>query len=158
MIDNHSHVWWWSNENMFQTPKEEWWLMTKLKILELCGIVFSTCKLSFFMEHFLSRVSNVWACTYCSMFHCCLHSFRVLHNKSCSSHYMCIIWKELIERICEPKKEKCTILLNILLMFFYFFFLVKFYFDMCFDNLIKFMHHIVTIQHKPHDINPFIPL
>jgi hypothetical protein len=36
MIDNHSWIWWWSNENMFQTPKQEWWLMRKLKILELC--------------------------------------------------------------------------------------------------------------------------
>jgi hypothetical protein len=117
MIDNHSWVWWWSNENMIQTPKQEWWLMTKLKILESCRIVFSTCKLSFLMEYFLSKVSNVWACTYFFMFHCGLHSFRVLHNKWCSSHYMCIIWKEIIKKICEPKKEKCTIVLNVFFFF-----------------------------------------
>jgi hypothetical protein len=48
MIGNHSWVWWWSNENMF----DGWWLMRKSKILELCGIMFSRCKLSFLMEHF----------------------------------------------------------------------------------------------------------
>ncbi len=29
---------------------------------------------------------------------------------------------------------------------------------MCFDNIIEFMHHIITMQHNPYDINPFIAL
>ncbi len=66
------------------------------------------------------------------LLNCDLYSFKLLHNKWCSSHYWCIPWKR---NDSEPKKEGYNILLNVLLV--YFSFWLKNYFDMCFDNLIK---------------------
>jgi hypothetical protein len=40
------------------------------------------------------------------LLHWGLHSFKVLYNNWCSFHDVCITWKETIERINGPKKEK----------------------------------------------------
>jgi hypothetical protein len=39
------------------------------------------------------------------LFHCDLHLLKMLNIKLCSPHYMCIMWKETIERINGPKKK-----------------------------------------------------
>jgi hypothetical protein len=83
---------------------------------------------------------DIWTCNEFSMFghalfflfHYDLQSFKVLHTKQCSPHYVCIMWKKTIETINEPKKRvlfsKCFPHVFIIL--------VKILFDMCFDNLI----------------------
>ncbi len=81
------------------------------------------------------RIKILKKINYFFLLHCDLHSLKVLHNKWCSSHYLCIPWKETIKRFSEPKKEGYNILLNVLLV--YFSFWLKNYFDMCFDHLIK---------------------
>jgi hypothetical protein len=85
-----------------------------------------------------------------------LHSFKVFHTKWCSPHYVCIMWKEIIERINAPKKEWSIIFLNVLPMFSLF--CLIFFFHLCFDNLIKFYAQIIMIQHMFYYLNPFIPL
>ncbi len=74
-----------------------------------------------------------------------LHWFKVLH-KWCSPHYLCIIWKETIERINAPKKGRFIIVFK--MFFLSILFLLKNYFDMHFDNLIKFYasHHYYIAQ------------
>jgi hypothetical protein len=93
-------------------------------------ILFLSCKLSYFMKHFCCDFLKFWACIYIFLLHCSLHSFKVLHNKWCPSHYVCIMWKQMNEIISELKKLKMHYFLCI--------FYLKTYFDMCFDNLIKF--------------------
>jgi hypothetical protein len=86
------------------------------------------------------------------LFRCDLHSFKVLHNKWCSAHHMCIMWKEKIERISGKKNE---FLLSAFPMFFSGLEIIL----MCFDKLIKFYaSHHYCIAFVPYDINPFILL
>ncbi len=98
------------------------------------------------IKHFLLWIFYVWACTHFFLYHYGLHSLKVLDNKWCWFHYVCIMWKEAIERFSEPKKDRCNILLNVLTM--YFSFWLKPYFDMCFDNLIQIYasHHCYITQ------------
>jgi hypothetical protein len=44
--------------------KQEWKLTIELKTLELCRIVFLSCILWFLINHFLSWVFYIWACTF----------------------------------------------------------------------------------------------
>jgi hypothetical protein len=87
-----------------------------------------------------STMFYVWAWTYIFLFHCDLHLLKVLNTKWCSPHYVCIMWKEKIEIINGPQREKCIIFLNIFLKFLKFW--LQICFDMCFDNLIK---HIISL-------------
>jgi hypothetical protein len=85
-----------------------------------------------------------------------LHSLKVLHTKWCSPHYVCIMSKEMIERINAPKKERNIIFFNVFPMFFLFW---LFIFLICvLINWLSFMHHIINMQHMFYDLNPFIPL
>jgi hypothetical protein len=63
-----------------------------------------------------------------------LNVLKALNIKWCSPHYVCIMWKEMIEIINEPKKERCITFLNVFPMFWNFW--LQNYFDMCFDNLV----------------------
>jgi hypothetical protein len=95
------------------------------------------------MEHFLSRASNVWACTYFIIFHCGSHSLKVLHKKmmfiSLGVHYV----KKDLKKLMDQKEKmyyppQCSP---------YAFFLAKLFFYMCFDNLIKYYaphHYYIT--------------
>jgi hypothetical protein len=109
------------------------------------------------LEHFLSLVFLCFSMHIYIFFHCGLHSLEVLHNKWCPPHYVCIMWKETIERINEPKRKKNVLFPS---MFFLCFFLgPKKYFEICFDNLINFCashHYYITLE--PYDIDPFIHL
>jgi hypothetical protein len=40
-----------------------------------------------------------------SLLHCGLHSFKMLHNKWCSPHYVCIMWKETITKLVNQKMK-----------------------------------------------------
>jgi hypothetical protein len=71
------------------------------------------------------------------LLHYDLHLLKVLNTKWCSPHYACIMWKETIERINGPKKWRCIIFLDVFPMFFKFW--LQNYFDMWFDNLIKYI-------------------
>jgi hypothetical protein len=82
------------------------------------------------VQHLLLFVELWW---HPLVLHCSLHSFKVLHNKWCSPHF--IMWNKTIERINEPKKKGCIISS---MFFMYIFFWLKTYFHMCFDHLIKF--------------------
>jgi len=62
------------------------------------------------------------------LFNCGLHSLNMSHNKCCSPHYACILWKKTIENILVEKKERNFILLNVLLVHFSFW--SNKYFDM----------------------------
>jgi hypothetical protein len=92
----------------------------RIKILKLCRIDFFTNKFVIFYEAFLSWIFYVWASTHFLFFHYGLHLLKMLHNKWCSPHYVCIMWKEKIERFNEPQKERCNILLIVLPMYFHF--------------------------------------
>ncbi len=82
------------------------------------------------MKHFLSWFFNVWACIYIFLFHCDLHSLKVLYNKWCSFHYGVHYVKRNNWKISEPKNERC-----IILCFSYVFFILV---NLFFDHLIKF--------------------
>ncbi len=87
------------------------------------------------MEHFWSRGFYVWACTYFLFSYCGLHSLKVLHKSDVIS--LCIYYvKQSSKRINELIKDKCNIELNVLPNSITFEF--KKYFEMYFDNLIKF--------------------
>jgi hypothetical protein len=58
--------------------------------------VFLSRRLWFFMKLFWSKVFYLWIYTFIFLFHCGLHSLKVLHKKWCSSHYVCIMWKDTI--------------------------------------------------------------
>jgi hypothetical protein len=103
------------------------------------------------MEHFLSWVFHVWACTYFFLLHCNLHPHRVLQTKWCSFHYVCIMWKEMIEKINEPKKKRCIIFLNVLPMVFF----GQFFF--WYGILLSFVHHII-IYNMSHMISTHLYL
>jgi hypothetical protein len=49
------------------------------------------------------------------LFHCDLHLLKMLNTKLCSPHYVCIMWKETIERINGPQKKT-----NVLFSFMFF--------------------------------------
>jgi hypothetical protein len=66
---------------------------------------------------------------------------------------MYYVKQENLKNLMNQNKNKIK-----LSMFLTHFSLVKKIYDMCFDNLINFKHQIITILHKPYDINPFIPL
>jgi hypothetical protein len=86
-----------------------------------------------------------------------LHSFKVLHTKWCSPHYVCIMWIEMIEKFNAPKNEQSIIFLNVLPMFFLFW-LFYFFFICVLIIWLSFMHNIILMQHMFYDLNPFIPL
>jgi len=83
----------------------------------------------------------------------CIHLSKVSHNYWCSFHYVCIMWKKLIEITSGLKMD---ILLNVLLM--YFSFWLKTILIYVFIIWLSFVHFIIAMKHKPYDINPFIPL
>jgi len=116
----------------------------KIKILKLSRIVIFTQIVifhgAFFVMNFLCLSMHMF-----SFLHYGLHSrTKVLHNKWCLVHYVCIMWKETIEIFSEPKNEECNILFNVFPMFFFW---LKTCLDMCFDNLIKIYvsHHYYII-------------
>ncbi len=96
----------------------------------------------------------VWACTYFVPFIViCTHLSKVLHNNRCSLHYVCIMWKKLIE---ITSGQKMDIFLNVLLMYFSFWLNIILIYVLII--LLSFVHFIIAMKHKPYDINPFIPL
>jgi hypothetical protein len=109
--------------------------------------VFLSCKLWFMMEHFLSWVFYVQACTYFLCPNCGLHSLKVLQKMMFTSLCMYYV-KQNSKKTNELIKEKCNIEFNVLpnsitfdLIFF-------------FDNLIKFYtphQYYITkaIWHQP---------
>jgi hypothetical protein len=119
--------------------REKWKLTIKLKILELYRIRLLTNRLWFLMEHFLSWVFYVGACTYSFLFH--LQSLNVLHNKWCSPHY---VKRDYLKELVNQRKmyyfHQCSS--------YFILFLAKTIFDMCFDNFIKFcaLHYYYKTQ------------
>jgi hypothetical protein len=96
----------------------------------------------------------VWACTYFfSFIVICTHLSKMSHNNWCSLHYVCIMWKKLIEITSGLKMD---ILLNVLLM--YFSFWLKIILIYVLIIWLSFVHFIIAMKHKPYDINPRIPL
>jgi hypothetical protein len=85
----------------------------------------------------MKLVFYVWAWTFFFLFRCDLHLLKVLDTKCYSPHYVCIMWKEMIEKINGPIEESFTIFLNVFLMFKKIW--LQNYFDICFDNLIKYI-------------------
>jgi len=125
-------------------------------MLESWSIVFLSCKLWFLTKHFSYGVFYMWASTYFFLLCHDLRSFKVLHIEWCSPHCVCVMWKEMIERINAPKKELNIIFLNVFPMFF--FILTNFFFICIFIIWLSYMHHIIIVQHMFSDFNPFIPL
>ncbi len=83
--------------------RQKWKFNIELKILELCRMMFLTNRLWFFMDHFLSWVFYVWACTYSFFFD--LQSLNVLHNKWCSlSLWMHYVKRDDLKKIVNQKK------------------------------------------------------
>jgi len=103
------------------------------QIIKYVKIVFSSWSCDFWWSIFCHEFSTFGHAHFFFLLHCGLHSFKVLHNKWCSFHYVCMMWKEMTEKISGLEKEKCIIFFNVLLKFF---FGINNYFDMCFDNFL----------------------
>ncbi len=73
--------------------------------------------------------------------HCGFHSFKVLHDKWCSLHYVYIMWEEIIETINRPKKK-----MYYFPKFFslWFFFWLKNILICVLIIWLNFMHHIIV--------------
>jgi len=72
----------------------------------------------FLTKHFCYEISMFEHAQFFFL-HYGLHSLQVLHNKWCSPYYMCIMWKETIERTNQPIEERWTILLNVIVYFYW---------------------------------------
>jgi hypothetical protein len=90
--------------------KQEQRLTIKLKILKLC---FYHINYHFWQSIFCYEFSMFEHAQFFFL-HYGLHSLQVLHNKWRSPYYICIMWKETIERTSEPMEERWTILLNVI--------------------------------------------
>jgi hypothetical protein len=123
--------------------KQEWRLTIKLKILELCRIVFLSCRLWFLIKTFFVMSFLSLAFTYFLLFHCVLHSLKVLHNKWCSDHYVCIMWKQTIEKFSGPERK--DVLFSSMFFLCIFLFAQQIIFICVLIIWLNFMHHIITI-------------
>ncbi len=72
-------------------PKIKMKVIIELNILGLCRIVFLSSRLGFFMKRFCHEFSMFEHAPFFFM-HYGLHSLKVLSNKWCSLHYVCIMF------------------------------------------------------------------
>ncbi len=137
--------------------KQERWLTIELKMLKLCKIVFSIMQIVIFDGAFFNHEFYIFGHAHIlfSIIAVCIHLKCYTTN---DVHLIiCTLCEEIIETMNGPKKKmyyspKFS-------SFCFFKILVKKYFDMCFDNLIKFYaSHHYYIQLVLYDINQFIHL
>jgi hypothetical protein len=82
--------------------KQEWRLTIKLKNYNGVKLCFYHVDCGFLHIIYCYEFFNLWAYFFFSSLHCGLHSLKVLHNKWCSPHYVCIMRKYMIDKIIEP--------------------------------------------------------
>jgi hypothetical protein len=114
--------------------KQKWRSIIELQILKLYKIMFLSHRLWFLVEIFLSWIFYVWRCTILFSFIMIFTYLRCYITNDVDLVICALCEKEWLKTLMDQKRK--DILFSS--MFFLCIFLVKIYFHMHFDHLIKF--------------------